>query len=35
LESAKLPPFVVIDEAQAVPAVFDAVQHLYDSDKKR
>ena len=35
LESAKLPPVVVIDEAQAVPAVFDAVQHLYDSDKKR
>jgi predicted AAA+ superfamily ATPase len=35
LESAKLPPFVVIDEAQAVPAVFDAVQHLYDSDTKR
>ena len=24
-----------IDEVQAVPALFDAVQHLYDSDKKR
>ena len=26
---------VIIDEAQAVPAIFDAVQHLYDSDKTR
>jgi uncharacterized protein len=26
---------VVVDEAQAVPAIFDAVQHLYDSDKMR
>lgn len=26
---------VVIDEVQAVPALFDAVQHLYDQDKKR
>jgi predicted AAA+ superfamily ATPase len=26
---------VVIDEAQAVPALFDAVQHLYDGDKGR
>jgi uncharacterized protein len=26
---------VVIDEAQNVPAVFDAVQHLYDSNKRR
>lgn len=26
---------VVIDEAQSVPALFDAVQHLYDRDKKR
>lgn len=26
---------VVVDEAQNVPAIFDAVQHLYDSDKKR
>ena len=26
---------VVADEAQSVPALFDAVQHLYDRDKKR
>jgi uncharacterized protein len=26
---------VVIDEAQNVPAIFDAVQNLYDSDKNR
>lgn len=26
---------VVVDEAQTVPAVFDAVQRLYDDDKKR
>ena len=35
-----LPPLeggriVWIDEAQTVPALFDAVQHLYDSDKER
>jgi predicted AAA+ superfamily ATPase len=35
LELRKSPPIVVIDEAQSVPAIFDAVQHLYDSDKKR
>lgn len=29
------PWLVVVDEAQAVPGVFDAVQHLYDSDKAR
>jgi uncharacterized protein len=29
------PVQVFIDEAQAVPAIFDAVQHLYDSDKQR
>lgn len=29
------PPVIVIDEAQNVPAVFDSVQHLYDSDKTR
>jgi len=29
------PSTVVIDEAQNVPAVFDGVQHLYDSDKTR
>jgi predicted AAA+ superfamily ATPase len=27
--------FVFVDEAQAVPSVFDAVQHLYDNDKRR
>ena len=26
---------VVVDEAQNVPAIFDAVQHLYDADKRR
>jgi predicted AAA+ superfamily ATPase len=29
------PSQVVIDEVQAVPPLFDAVQHLYDSDKNR
>ena len=29
------PQVVVIDEAQNVPAIFDAVQHLYDNDKTR
>lgn len=29
------PSFVFVDEAQSVPAVFDAVQHLFDSDKNR
>ncbi|MBI1947599.1 MAG: ATP-binding protein [Deltaproteobacteria bacterium] len=29
--SARRPARVVVDEAQAVPAIFDAVQHLYDS----
>lgn len=27
--------FVFVDEAQAVPAVFDAVQHLYDHNPRR
>ena len=27
--------FVFVDEAQAVPTIFDAVQHLYDGDKTR
>ena len=31
----KSPHYVFIDEVQAVPALFDAVQHLYDSDKNR
>jgi len=26
---------VFVDEAQTVPALFDAVQHLYDADKRR
>jgi predicted AAA+ superfamily ATPase len=35
-----LPPhkqgqFVFVDEAQSVPSIFDAVQHLYDGDKTR
>ncbi len=33
--SSRGPARVVIDEAQAVPAVFDAVQSLYDSDRRR
>lgn len=32
---SRRPPVVVVDEAQSVPAIFDAVQHLYDGDKKR
>lgn len=27
--------FVFVDEAQTVPTIFDAVQHLYDRDKER
>jgi predicted AAA+ superfamily ATPase len=27
--------FVFVDEVQAVPSIFDAVQHLYDGDKLR
>jgi len=27
--------YVFVDEAQSVPSIFDAVQHLYDIDKKR
>ena len=39
-ECRKLPArrggaYVFVDEAQAVPAIFDAVQHLYDGDKQR
>ena len=29
------PTFVFVDEAQNVPALFDAVQHLYDLDRRR
>lgn len=35
LPVSKAPAVVVIDEAQNVPAIFDAVQHLYDRDKQR
>jgi len=35
LPRTKAPGVVVIDEAQNVPAIFDAVQHLYDSGKTR
>jgi len=35
LERSGPPPVVVIDEAQNVPPIFDAVQHLYDSEPKR
>jgi len=35
LPKSRRPATVVVDEAQNVPAVFDAVQHLYDSDKHR
>jgi predicted AAA+ superfamily ATPase len=35
LPVSKEPLAVVVDEAQAVPAIFDAVQHLYDSDRTR
>jgi len=39
-ECRKLPrqrggAYVFVDEAQSVPAIFDAVQHLYDGDKQR
>jgi len=30
-----VPHFVLVDEAQAVPEIFDAVQTLYDADKGR
>jgi uncharacterized protein len=35
LPARKRPLRVVVDEAQSVPALFDAVQHLYDRDKQR
>ena len=35
LPNARRPATVVVDEAQNVPAIFDAVQHLYDSEKRR
>lgn len=35
LPKSKSPAIVVVDEAQNVPDLFNGVQHLYDSDKKR
>jgi predicted AAA+ superfamily ATPase len=35
LRAGKAPAIVFVDEAQAVPAVFDAVQTLYDRDRTR
>jgi predicted AAA+ superfamily ATPase len=35
LPKSRRPATVVVDEAQNVPAIFDAVQHLYDADKRR
>jgi predicted AAA+ superfamily ATPase len=35
LPRKRKPARVVVDEAQNVPAIFDAVQHLYDSDPAR
>lgn len=35
LRKSRRSHFVFVDEAQSVPAIFDAVQHLYDSDKTR
>lgn len=35
LPRSRRPASVVLDEAQNVPAIFDAVQHLYDSDRGR
>ena len=35
LRKSRRPAVVVVDEAQSVPAMFDAVQHLYDADRRR
>jgi uncharacterized protein len=35
LPRSRRPARIVVDEAQNVPAIFDSVQHLYDSDKGR
>jgi predicted AAA+ superfamily ATPase len=35
LPADKAGRFVFVDEVQAAPSIFDAVQHLYDRDKKR
>jgi predicted AAA+ superfamily ATPase len=35
LPKRRRPWFVFVDEVQSVPAIFDAVQNLYDGDKQR
>ena len=35
LPRSRRPARIVVDEAQNVPAIFDAVQHLWDSDRGR
>lgn len=35
LPADKRGQYIFVDEAQAVPTIFDAVQHLYDGDKTR
>ena len=35
MRRARRASVILIDEAQNVPSIFDAVQHLYDSDKRR
>ena len=35
LAKGRHPATVIVDEAQLSPGIFDAVQHLYDEDKKR
>ncbi|MBL8725990.1 MAG: ATP-binding protein [Planctomycetes bacterium] len=35
LPKGRGPAWVFVDEAQNVPALFDAVQHLYDADRRR
>jgi len=35
LPKSRRPPIVVVDEVQNVPPIFDAVQHLYDMERRR
>src|SRR5439155_16929586 len=35
LRVVRRPARIVVDEAQAVPAIFDAIQHLYDHDRSK
>jgi predicted AAA+ superfamily ATPase len=35
LPKRRRPTFVFVDEAQNIPSLFDAVQHLYDQDRRR